>query len=70
METGVVTTTYGRDVDKAIEILQSVLATEIIVVLRYTMHAITATGPSVEEEHATDMHDLLVAHEGRPSLES
>jgi bacterioferritin len=24
---------------------------------------------SVEEEHATDMHDLLVAHEGKPSLE-
>ena len=24
---------------------------------------------SVEEEHATDMHDLLVAHEGRPPLE-
>jgi bacterioferritin len=22
----------------------------------------------VEEEHANDMHDLLVAHEGRPSL--
>jgi bacterioferritin len=24
---------------------------------------------SVEEEHADDMHDLLVAHEGRPPLE-
>ena len=24
---------------------------------------------SVEEEHATDMHDLLVAHEGKPPLE-
>ena len=24
-------------------------------------------GP-VEEEHANDMHDLLVAHEGRPNL--
>jgi bacterioferritin len=23
----------------------------------------------VEEEHATDMHDLLVAHEGTPPLE-
>jgi len=22
----------------------------------------------VEEEHANDMHDLLVAHEGRPML--
>jgi bacterioferritin len=24
----------------------------------------------VEEEHANDMHDLLVAHEGRPMLKS
>jgi bacterioferritin len=24
---------------------------------------------SVEEEHATDMRDLLVAHEGKPSLQ-
>lgn len=164
MSSGVVTTTYGGDVKQAIELLQSVLATEIVCVLRYTMHAITATGISsesvksefaqhakeeqahmmavaeridqlggtpnfnpeglasrsasqyadadtladmirenlvaeriavdhyreliryfgdddpatrvmleailsVEEEHATDMHDLLVAHEGRPNLE-
>lgn len=164
MSQGVVTTTYGGDVKKAIEILQSVLATEIVCVLRYTMHAVTATGISsegvkaefaehakeeqahmmsvaeridqlggtpnfnpegmamrsasqfaegenlvdmikenliaeriavdhyreliryfgeddpttrvmlegilsVEEEHATDMHDLLVAHEGTPPLE-
>jgi bacterioferritin len=163
MTAGVVTATYGGDVKKTIEILQSVLATEIVCVLRYTMHAVTATGLSsegiksefaqhakeeqahamavaeridqlggkpnfnpdgmttrsasqyaegrdlvdmikenliaeriavdhyreliryfgnddpatrvmlegiltVEEEHATDMHDLLVAHEGKPSL--
>src|ERR1700733_12597243 len=160
---GVVTKTYGGDVQQTIEILESVLATEIVCVLRYTMHAVTATGISsegikaefaqhakeeqahmmavaeridqlggkpnfnpdglatrsasqyaegedlvdmirenliaeriavdqyreliryfgdddpttrvvlegilvVEEEHATDMHDLLVAHEGRPML--
>ena len=164
MSEGVVTTTYGGDVKKAIEILQAVLATEIVCVLRYTMHAVTATGISsegvkaefaqhakeeqahmmsvaeridqlggkpnfnpeglamrsasqyaegenlidmikenliaeriavdhyreliryfgdddpstrvmlegilsVEEEHATDMHDLLVAHEGKPPLQ-
>ncbi len=162
---GSVTPSYGGDVDKTIEILQSVLATEIVCVLRYTMHAIAATGISsegvkaefaqhakeeqqhmmevadrinqlggtpdfnpkglatrsaseygsagnlidmikenliaeriaiehyrelvryfgdndpgtrlmmerilvVEEEHANDMHDLLVAHEGRPMLRS
>lgn len=25
---------------------------------------------TIEEEHANDMHDLLVAHEGRPTLAS
>ncbi len=164
ISSGVVTTTYGGDVQKTIDILQAVLATELVCVLRYTMHAVTATGISsdsvkaefsqhakeeqahmmavaeridqlggtpnlnpeglatrsaseygkggnlidmikenliaeriavdhyreliryfgdddpstrvmlegilsVEEEHATDMHDLLVAHEGKPSLE-
>ena len=162
--TGGVTFTYEGDVKKTIDILQAVLATEIVCVLRYTMHAVAATGISsegvkaefaqhakeeaqhmnqvaerinqlggtpnfnpeglatraasqygnadklidmikenliaeriavdhyrelvryfgnddpgtrvmiegiltVEEEHANDMHDLLVAHEGRPMLE-
>ena len=165
LEEGAVTSTYKGDVKKTIEILQSVLATEIVCVLRYTMHAVAATGISsegvkaefaehakeeqehmnevaerinqlggkpnfnpegllsrsasqygeggdlvgmirenliaeriavdhyrelvryfgnddpgtramlegillVEEEHANDMHDLLVAHEGRPMLKS
>jgi len=161
---GAVTPAYGGDVEKTIQILQTVLATEMVCVLRYTMHSIAATGLSsesvkkefakhaeeemdhahlvaerinqlggkpnfnpeglatraasqyaegvnlvdqirenliaeriavehyreliryfgnddtttrvmlesilnVEEEHANDMHDLLVAHEGRPMLE-
>jgi|SRR5665213_1791160 len=165
LEGGAVTGTYKGSVKKTIEILQSVLATEIVCVLRYTMHAVAATGISsegvkaefaehakeeqehmnqvaerinqlggkpnfnpegllsrsasqygeagdlvemirenliaeriavdhyreliryfgnddpgtramlegillVEEEHANDMHDLLVAHEGRPMLKS
>ena len=41
---GAVTSTYEGDVDKTIEILQTVLATEIVCVLRYTMHAVAATG--------------------------
>jgi bacterioferritin len=45
---GVVTKTYGGDVKRTIEILQSVLATEIVCVLRYTMHAVTATGIASE----------------------
>ena len=46
--TGGVTFTYQGDVNKTIEILQSVLATEIVCVLRYTMHAVAATGISSE----------------------
>lgn len=52
---GAVTETYAADVDKTIEILQQVLATEIVCVLRYTMHSIAATGissESVKEEFA------------------
>jgi len=45
---GNVTDTYKGDADKTIEILQSVLATEIVCVLRYTMHSIAATGISSE----------------------
>jgi bacterioferritin len=45
---GVVTSTYRGDAKNTIEILQSVLATEIVCVLRYTMHAVTATGISSE----------------------
>ena len=164
IEKGAITPSYGGDVKQAIDILQTVLATEIVCVLRYTAHSIAAQGidskevaeefaehaeeerehmeavaeridqlggvpnfnpvgletrsaseygtaetlvdmlkenliaeriavehyreliryfadndpttrvmlegiTAVEEEHATDMHDLLVAHEGRPFIE-
>ncbi len=55
LESGNITETYGGDVNLAIEILQNVLATEIVCVLRYTMHAVSATGissDSVREEFA------------------
>lgn len=45
---GAVTSTYGGDVSKTIELLQSVLATEIVCVLRYSMHAVAAEGISSE----------------------
>ncbi len=164
IDKGAVTQNYGGDVQQAIDILQSVLATEIVCVLRYTAHSIAAQGidseavaaefaqhakeeqehmemvaeridqlggvpnfnpvgletrsaseygtaetlidmikenliaeriavehyreliryfadkdpttrvmlegiTATEEEHATDMHDLLVAHQGRPFIE-
>lgn len=40
--------TYVGDVERTIAILQSVLATEIVCVLRYTQHSIVATGLASE----------------------
>jgi bacterioferritin len=60
IDRGAVTPTYQGDVKQTIEILQSVLATEIVCVLRYTMNAIAATGISSEgvkeefDEHAKE----------------
>ena len=65
---GAVTFTYRGDVKKTIEILQAVLATEIVCVLRYTMHAVAAAGISSEgvkaefaqhaKEEAEHMHSV------------
>jgi len=52
---GVVTFTYQGNAEKTIEILQSVLATEIVCVLRYTMHAVAATGISSDAVKAEFM---------------
>jgi bacterioferritin len=55
LEKGAITPGYLGDVKQTIEILQAVLATEIVCVLRYTMNAIAATGISsdgVKEEFA------------------
>ena len=67
LATGVVTATYGGDVEQAIEILQSVLATEIVCVLRYTMHAVAASGISSEgiktefAQHAKEEQQHMMA---------
>src|SRR6266853_3064109 len=48
LESGAITPAYKADVKQTIDILQSVLATEIVCVLRYTMHAVAAQGISSE----------------------
>ncbi len=48
IEKGPLTPDYQGDVKQAIEILQAVLATEIVCVLRYTMNAVAATGIASE----------------------
>jgi bacterioferritin len=53
LDQGAVTPAYHGDVQQTIDILQSVLATEIVCVLRYTMNAVAASGissDSVKEE--------------------
>jgi bacterioferritin len=68
---GGVTFTYKGNVDKTIDILQSVLATEIVCVLRYTMHSIAACGISSEgvkaefAEHAKEEWEHVMAVAGR-----
>jgi bacterioferritin len=62
-----VSQTYGGDVGRTIGILQSVLATEIVCVLRYTMHAVTASGLASEAvkaefaQHATEEQAHMMA---------
>jgi bacterioferritin len=78
---GAATPTYHGDVHQTIEILQAVLATELVCVLRYTMHAVTASGISSESvkaefrQHAKEeqQHMLAVAERinqlgGKPNL--
>lgn len=69
IEKGAITPAYHGDVGQVIDILQAVLATEIVCVLRYTMNAVAAAGissDSVKEEfdqHAKEEqgHMRLVA---------
>ncbi len=67
IEQGAVTQAYDLNVTQAIDILQAVLATEIVCVLRYTMNAITASGissNSVKEEfleHAKEEQEHVMA---------
>jgi bacterioferritin len=55
IDKGAITQDYGLDPKQTIELLQNALATEIVCVLRYTMHSVAATGissQSVKEEFA------------------
>jgi bacterioferritin len=78
---GAVTSTYQGDVKKTIDILQAVLATEIVCVLRYTMHAVAATGISSEgvkaefaqhakeeQGHAMEVAERINQLGGRPNM--
>jgi bacterioferritin len=69
LEKGAVTENYGLDPKRSIELLQTVVATELVCVLRYTMHAISVVGITSESvsdefrEHAQDeqRHMMMAA---------
>jgi bacterioferritin len=69
LDQGAIGDSYVGNVQTTIDILQSVLATEIVCVLRYSMHSIAATGISsegVKDEfavHAKEEHEhaMMVA---------
>lgn len=70
LDDGAVMPSYKGDVDRTIGLLQTVVATELVCVLRYRMHAISAEGidsKSVAEEfaeHAESEHrHMLMAAE-------
>lgn len=81
LEDGSITPNYEGDVKKTIEILQAVLATELVCVLRYTMHAVAATGISSEgvkaefathakeeQEHAMEVAERINQLGGKPDF--
>jgi len=67
IEQGVVSNTYVGDVARTIDILQAVLATELVCVLRYSQHSIAATGLSSESikaefaQHAIEEQEHAMA---------
>jgi bacterioferritin len=69
MEKGAITSAYGLDLGQAIDVLNKVLASEIVCVLRYKRHFYMATGINAEPvaqeflQHANDeqLHADMVA---------
>jgi len=62
VETGGMTLNYDGDVEAAIDILQAVLATELVCFLRYTQHSIVArgiAGEAVKAEFAVHAQEEL-----------
>jgi bacterioferritin len=82
IDKGPVTSAYGADLERVIQVCNEALATEIVCVLRYKRHYYTATGihsePVAREflEHAADeqrhadlLSERIVQLGGRPDLD-
>jgi bacterioferritin len=78
---GPVTSAYGADVQRVIQVLNEALATEIVCVLRYKRHRFTATGihaegvaaefaehAAEEQEHADLLAERIVQLGGEPDF--
>ena len=81
LETGALGSTYGGDPAKTIEILQAVLATELVCVLRYTSNALMAQGihsegpkeefaahAKEEQEHMMAVAERITQLGGKPNM--
>lgn len=82
IEDGPVTEAYGADRDRVIEVLNTVLATELVCVLRYKRHYFTATGINAgpvaqeflqhaaeEQAHADEVAMRIVQLQGSPDFD-
>jgi bacterioferritin len=81
MRKGAITEEYGADIDQVIDVLNQVLATEIVCVLRYKHHYFMAEGTHAEtarpeflqhaneeQQHADQVAHRIVQLGGRPNL--
>jgi bacterioferritin len=72
MSSSAVTDSYGADMKAVISVVNDVLATEVVCWMRYSRHAISASGINREavsgesSEHAGDILNLLGNLDARP----
>src|SRR5581483_3548877 len=82
IEQGPVTSAYGADRDRVVEVLNEALATELICVLRYKRHHFTATGLNAgpvaaeflqhaneEQQHADQIALRITQLQGEPNFD-
>lgn len=82
LEQGPITEAYGADRERVIEVLNTVLATELVCILRYKRHYFTATGANAanaaaeflqhateEQEHADEIAMRIVQLQGSPNFD-
>lgn len=82
LEQGPITEAYGADRERVIEVLNTVLATELVCVLRYKRHYFTATGANAsnaaaeflqhateEQDHADEVAMRIVQLQGSPNFD-